>query len=166
MKKVGSFCKIFSSFIFSFYILTCCKTTFAQENNSNYRCGEVIHNTQTRYIKITSADVSSRKLTLVDENGCPADTLNIEKGQDVEWEIEGASIKSIDNIVTKSQGSTVFEKPPHKKFLSKHWKGNTKKSNSTVSEEYDIFWTAADKSHYTYDPLIQLNPKFELGEKK
>ena len=165
MKKVSSFCKIFFACIFFVYIFSCCETS-GQGIHSINGCGEIKHNKPTRYIRITSADVSTRKLTLFDEFDCPADTLNIEAGQDVEWKIDGSSIQSIDNIVIKSEGSTVFEKPPHKKFWSKHWKGNTKKSNIIESVEYDIDWTATDKKHYTYDPLIQLNPNFNLAPKK
>ncbi len=165
MKKVGSFFKIFSSCIFSFYIFTSCETTSAQKNNFNNGCGGIIKKS-TRNIRIQND--GSDKIKLIDEVGCPAYTLNVQPGQDVEWVIEGSIIKSIDSIVTKAKpgNGNVFEKPPHKQLFSKHWKGNTIKNDDSQYEEYYIVWTDEAGKKNTYDPLIQLNPKFDSATKK
>ncbi len=168
MKKVGSFCKIFSSFIFFFYFFSSCETTLAQSSYAGNGCGGVILKA-TRNIRIQND--GSDKIKLIDEVGCPAYILSVFPDQNVEWEIDG-SVKSIDSIVTKPKpgNGNVFEEHPHKKFRSKrHWKGKIKSAggaDNIKNEEYYIVWTAEDGTQHTYDPLIQLNPKFNLAPKK
>jgi hypothetical protein len=167
MKKVGSFCKIFSSCIFSLYLFISCETTSAQKNYTDNGCGGIIHK-PTRNIRIQNDEISPDKIKLIDEVGCPAYTLYVLPGQDVEWIIDGSIIKSIDSIVPKAKpgNGNVFEKPPHKQFFSKHWKGTGIKNDGRQYEEYYIAWTDKAGQKNKYDPLIQLNPKFDSAIKK
>ncbi len=158
MKKVCLFFKIFSPCIFYFYVFTSCETTSAQQNNSNSGCGGIIKKS-TRIIRIQNDGAD--KIKLIDEVGCPAYTLNVEPGQDVKWVIDNSIIMSIDSIVLKQQNGNIFEKPPHKQFFSKHWKGKVKKTVGIETQEYDIFWKGVDRKSFRYDPLIQINPKIK-----
>ena len=159
MEKVGSFLKIFSFCISSLFLFICCETSTAQKNTSN-GCGGIILK-PTRIIRIQDDAKNPNKIRLIDEVGCPAYTLNVLSGQNVEWQIDGSTIKSIDSIVIKAKpgNENIFEKPPHKQHLSKHWKGKSKNVKKIETEEYNILWTGIDNTSYTYDPIMQLNPK-------
>ncbi len=113
-------------------------------------------------IRVTDADTGSGKLTLKDKKGKPADTLITTSGKIIKWKIETHIVKSFHSIPPKpsAENSSVFKKEPHKKFLSKTFKGKLEKTETVRKEVYSILWE--DQKHnplHTYDPLIQVNPK-------
>ncbi len=111
-------------------------------------------------INITGSDTTTGNLVLVDRNGNPADTFQVESGQKIKWKIKTTTVKSIESIPPKKAAAHgVFRKDPRKKFLSRSWKGKTIKTEATVSEEYNIIWTDSSGERRTYDPLIQVNPR-------
>ena len=116
--------------------------------------------TSCEVIRVTNADTSSGKLILKDKKGNSADTFVTTSGKIFKWKIETHTLKSFQSIPpkTSAENSSVFKKEPHKKFLSKTFKGKLEKTETLRKEEYSILWKDLEGNPHTYDPLIQVNP--------
>lgn len=117
--------------------------------------------TSCEVIRVTGANTNSGKLTLKNKKGNSADTFVTTSGKIVKWKIETHTLKSFQKIPPKSsaENSSVFKNDPHKKFLSKTFKGKLKKTKTVQKEDYSILWEDQENKQHTYDPLIQVNPR-------
>ena len=160
MKSLLSICKIFSCCFLVVYTFSSCKTTLRVYGKDVPK--KVI-------ITITGFDTAKGNLTMKDEKGMPADTIQVWPGQIIKWRIKGSGINSIDSILAKRRNEiTIFAEEPHEEFLSTTWKGKIKdegaiKENGvrgegdTYNYDYNIYWKLTKKGKiYTYDPRIQV----------
>ena len=109
-----------------------------------------------------SSDPISGKLILKDKKDSSADTFVITSGKIVKWKIGTGTIKSFDSMPPKMNiagNSDVFKRDPHKKFLTKTFKGKLVKTEVIRIEHYNIIWKDQDGTSHTYDPTMQVNPR-------
>lgn len=116
--------------------------------------------TSCEVIRVTSADKVSGKLILQDKNGNSADTFVTTSGKIVKWKIETHVVRSFISMPPKdkAENPSVFKREPHKKFLSKTFKGKLIKTETVKTEQYNIIWIDQNDSSHTYDPIMQVNP--------
>lgn len=113
--------------------------------------------TSCQDIRITGSERTSNKLNLFDRHGKPADTFEVKAGSVVKWQIKTGDVRSLGPISAKSSEEyDVFKREPHKKFLSRTWKGKIKPDASGKTEEYNLVWKDKDGTSHTYDPKIQV----------
>ncbi len=117
--------------------------------------------TSCEVIRVTDADTRSGKLTLKDNNGNSADTFVTTSGKTIKWKIETHNLKSFQSMPPKdkAENSSVFKRDPHKKFLTRTFKGKLERTETVRKEEYSILWKDLEDGSHTYDPLIQVNPQ-------
>ncbi|MFI5153088.1 MAG: hypothetical protein ACHQET_07110 [Chitinophagales bacterium] len=143
MRPISSICKLIPFCFFMVFLLSSCR--------------------DTRVITITGGDAMTQKLTMIDENGKPADTIYVNAGQKIKWRIKDSTstVKGFTGFPLKGSkiGTEVLEERPHHKILSKTWVGNVKKANlkGGDAEDYKIMWKDKNEKVYTYDPRIQVN---------
>ena len=116
-------------------------------------------------IRITGYVVSSSTLILKDQQGNNASYIRVNRNQPINWVVTKSDLQIIDIAPDpKYPGNepTFFSALPHQQGDPKHWQATVGYPDSTKGfvEEYFIKWKRdGDDSTYTYDPLIQLNPK-------
>lgn len=159
MKSVFSICKIFSFCFLVVYLFSSCKPTLTVNDTEVPK--KVI-------ITITGYDVSTEKLTMVDEAGQPADIIQAWPGQKIKWKIKGSGIKSIESMPEKKAPyikKDVFSEEPHEEVFGKTWKATIKKEfpftkDTIINYDYNIEWKLEnDPKSYNYDPRIQMHTK-------
>jgi hypothetical protein len=148
MRRALTYCKFFIVCAFSFsYLFSCVSNNVAPKDRKK------------REIHIIGSNTTTHKLTMIDEDGKPADTLVAYSGQKVKWYIEdGSHVKSIRKIYPKSNSQTIFEDQPDQIIFSKNWGGKLKVTSGELVEDYNIDWRDENNQDHPFDPKIQLNP--------
>ncbi len=151
MKKFFCFCQFFSAYLCIVYIFPSCAAT----------------------ITITGSNPNTGELTLVDSKGNQATVFEVDAGKCIKWKIaKGINVSSIQDLDKKDTSINVFRKLPHKKWLSKSWKGTVEKleilkekfagketPDGYIVEDYFIGWKANNDSTHVYDPKIQVKSR-------
>jgi hypothetical protein len=121
--------------------------------------------TSPRVVSITAGNTTNDSLTMIDGQGNPADTIRVNYGEEIKWEINDptSTVLGFDSLPLKpnKNQSGVLDGRPHKKFLSSSWVGKVKDSLQLVNgkeEIYNIVWRGSDGKQHTFDPRIIVNP--------
>ena len=148
MKKFFCCCQFFTACLCIVYLFSSCAAT----------------------ITITGSDSGTGNLVLKDSKGNPASVFDTIAGKCIKWKIgKESNVSSISLIAKKDTSDNIFKKLPHKKLLSKSWKGKTEhyeklkeklKGKETPEgyfiEDYFIEWKNKSDSTHKYDPRIQV----------
>ena len=124
-------------------------------------------------ITITGGNTTTRQLTLIDSKGNSAVVFDTVAGKSIKWKISKKSnVSSISAMAKKDSSDDLFKKPPHKKILSKSWKGTLENIKTLKEklpgketpqgyfvEDYYIEWKDKKDSTYKHDPRIQVKSR-------
>lgn len=149
----------FACFSFCYFLSSCKSPANLREND---KTGKML----VGRIKITDYDTKDSSLMLQDTSNQNATYVIVKKHQKIDWQVVGLRTKHIEIVAI--YGDPVYSSSNDTNFFSANPNGNGKQWTAQIGTpdsakpyyQYNIKWKLdSDTTIYTFDPLMQLNPK-------
>lgn len=144
-----------------YFFTSCSSSKFDKDDKS----GQLLANP----IKIIGYDISNSSLKLKDNHNHDATYVLILRKQIIDWNVIGNNVKKLEIVSIypdpNYQGNSpdFFDGMPAEQGNPKHWRATIGNPDTTklFIEKYNIRWRLTDDTTktYTYDPIMQINPK-------